>query len=98
MTTVRVDDMSSEMLHLIVAQLEGRDIDPWHLFLREADVMERWGPVYLVHVRLPYKIAGLSAWKSGIDPDPLAACARAYLKTRLGNEIDLTRCEIVPQG
>ena len=57
--------------------------DPWQLFLRVADVMERWGPIYVVHVRMPEKINGLTVWVGGRSTCPIEACMRAYLKSRL---------------
>lgn len=80
------DELSGEQLRQAAALADGAvDVDafdPLALFLRVADVMERWGPVYVVHVRMPEKIAGLTNWVAGRGPDPLDACMRAFLKSR----------------
>ena len=82
------DTLSGEQLRQAAAIADGAvDVDafdPWQLFLRVADVMERWGPVYVVHVRMPEKISGLTNWVSGRGPDPLDACMRAFIKSRAG--------------
>ena len=81
------DDLSGEQLRQAAALADGAvDVDafdPWALFLRVADVMERWGPVYVVHVRMPEKINGLTVWVGGRSTCPIEACMRAYLKSRM---------------
>ena len=83
---MRPDDLSGEQLRQAAALADGAvdvaSFDPWQLFLRVADVMERWGPVYVVHVRMPEKISGLTNWMSGEGACPLDACMRAFLKSR----------------
>lgn len=80
------DDLTGEQLRHAAAIADGvvdvDSFDPWQLFLRVADVMERWGPVYVVHVRMPVKIGGLTNWIAGRGSDPLEACLRAFLKSR----------------
>ena len=80
------DNLSGEQLRQAAALADGAvdvdSFDPWQLFLGVADVMERWGPVYVVHVRMPGKVAGVTNWVAGKGPDPLDACMRAYLKSR----------------
>ena len=82
------DTLSGEQLRHAAALADGAvDVDafdPWQLFLRVADVMERLGPVYVVHVRMPGKVGGITNWVAGKGPDPLDACMRAYLKSRVG--------------
>ena len=83
---MRPDDLSGEQLRQAAALADGAvdvaSFDPWQLFLRVADVMERWGPVYVVHVRMPEKISGLTNWMSGEGACPLDACMRAFIKSR----------------
>ena len=83
---MRPDDLSGEQLRQAAAIADGAvdvaSFDPWQLFLRVADVMERWGPVYVVHVRMPRRIAGLTAWMPGEGACPLDACMRAFIKSR----------------
>ena len=85
---MNVDDLSGEQLAHAAALADGvvdvAAFDPWALFLRVADVMERWGPVYVVHVRMPQKVAGCTNWMPGRGVDPLEACLRAFLKSRMG--------------
>lgn len=80
------DDLTGEQLRQAAAIADGAvDVDafdPWALFLRVADVMERWGPVYVVHVRMSEQIGGLTNWVAGRGGDPLEACLRAFLKSR----------------
>lgn len=80
------DTLSGEQLRHAAAIADGAvdvaSFDPRQLFLRVADVMERWGPVYVVHVRMPQKIGGVTNWMPGRGGDPLEACLRAYLKSR----------------
>lgn len=81
------DTLSGEQLRQAAALADGAvdvaSFDPWQLFLRVADVMERWGPIYVVHVRMPEKINGLTVWVGGRSTCPIEACMRAYLKSRL---------------
>lgn len=81
------DDLSGEQLRHAAALADGvvdvAAFDPWALFLRVADVMERWGPVYVVHVRMPTQVGGLTNWMGGTGQDPLEACLRAFIKSRL---------------
>lgn len=83
------DTLSGEQLRYAAAIADGAvdvaSFDPWQLFLRVADVMERWGPVYVVHVRMPEKINGQTNWMGGRGGCPLEACMRAYLKSRTGD-------------
>ena len=83
---MRPDDLTGEQLRQAAALADGAvDVDafdPWALFLRVADVMERWGPVYVVHVRLPRRIAGLTAWVNARGACPFEACMRAFIKSR----------------
>lgn len=81
---MRPDDLTKEQLHQAVALIEGAGADPWELFLRVACVMERWGRVYVVSVKMPEKVAGLTVWMTGQGDCPLEACMRAYLKSRVG--------------
>ena len=85
---MRPDDLSGEQLRHAAALADGAvdvaSFDPWQLFLRVADVMERWGPVYVVHVRMPEKISGLTNWMAGEGACPLDACMRAFIKSRRG--------------
>ena len=80
------DDLSGEQLRQAAALADGAvdvaSFDPWQLFLRVADVMERWGPVYVVHVRMPGRVAGLTSWMHGRGSCPLEACMRAFIKSR----------------
>ena len=80
------DDLSGEQLRQAAAAADGAvDVDafdPWQLFLRVADVMERWGALWVVYVRMPEKIAGLTNWMGGTGGDPLEACLRAFVKSR----------------
>ena len=82
----RPDDLRGWRLRLAAARAEGCadyfSFDPLALFVREAAVMERWGPVYVVHVRMPEKISGLTNWMSGEGACPLEACMRAFIKSR----------------
>ena len=81
------DTLSGEQLRQAAALADGAvdvaSFDPWQHFLRVADVMERWGPIYVVHVRMPEKINGLTVWVGGRSTCPIEACMRAYLKSRL---------------
>lgn len=83
-----IDKLRGEQLAHLAALVDGvvdvASFDPWALFMREADVMERWGAVYVVHVRMPEKIAGLTNWMSGEGACPLEACMRAFIKSRAG--------------
>ena len=83
---MRPDDLTGEQLRQAAALADGAvDVDafdPWQLFLRVADVMERWGPVYVVHVRMPHKIGGMTVWMAGRGACPLDACMRAFIKSR----------------
>ena len=85
---MRPDDLTGEQLRLAAAIADGAvdvaSFDPWQLFLRVADVMERWGPVYVVHVRMPQKVAGCTNWMQGRGACPLDACMRAFIKSRRG--------------
>ena len=80
------DTLSGEQLRHAAAladrAVDVASFDPWQLFLRVADVMERWGPVYVVHVRMPEKISGLTNWMHGRGACPLDACMRAFIKSR----------------
>ena len=80
------DTLTGEQLRHAAALADGAvdvdALDPWQLFLRVADVMERWGPVYVVHVRMPQKVGGVTNWMPGRGVDPLEACLRAFLKSR----------------
>ena len=82
------DTLSGEQLRQAAALADGAvdvaSFDPWQLFLRVADVMERWGPVYVVHVRMPQKVGGVTNWMPGRGSCPIEACMRAYLKSRAG--------------
>lgn len=84
---MNVDDLSGEQLRQAAALADGAvDVDafdPLALFLREACVMERWGPVYVIHVRMPDKVSGLTNWMSGHGACPFEACMRAFIKSRL---------------
>ena len=68
------DDLNGEQLRHAAALADGAvDVDafdPWQLFLRVADVMERWGPVYVVHVRMPQKVAALPTGCRGAGHAP----------------------------
>lgn len=78
-----VDQLHGDALVNVAALAEGVDpayFDKYALFLREADVMERWGKKYLVHVRMPNKIAGMTNWMPGEGECPLDACMRAFIK------------------
>lgn len=80
-----VDSMVGQELLHEAALVDGVDparYDALGLFMRVADVMERWGKIYVVHVRLPYKVDGLSAWVGAVGPDPLTACMRAHVKSK----------------
>lgn len=83
---MNVDDLSGEQLRQAAALADGAvdvdSFDPWALFLRVADVMERWGPVYVVHVRIPGKVGGVTHWMPGRGSCPLEACMRAFVKSR----------------
>jgi len=80
------DDLTGEQLRHAAAIADGAvdvdSFDPWHPFLRVADVMERCGPVYVVHVRMPQKVGGVTNWIPGRGVDPLEACLLAFLKSR----------------
>ena len=82
------DTLSGEQLRQAAAIADGAvDVDafdPWQLFLMVADVMERWGPVYVVHVRMAQKVGGVTNWMRGRGSCPIEACMRAYLKSRMG--------------
>ena len=85
---MRPDDLTGEPLRQAAALADGAvDVgafDPLELFLREACVMEKWGAIYVVHVRLPRRIAGLTAWVKAQGACPLDACMRAFIKSRRG--------------
>ena len=80
------DTLTGEQLRHAAALADGAvdaaSFDPWALFMREADVMERWGAVYVVHVRMPQRVAGCTNWMPGRGVDPLEACLRAFIKSR----------------
>ena len=82
------DDLRGWRLRLAAAHAYGCtdyfSFDPWQLFLMVADVMERWGPVYVVHVRMPQKVGGVTNWMPGRGSCPIEACMRAFLKSRVG--------------
>ena len=44
--------------------------------------MEKWGTRYVVSVKMPYKIAGLTVWMTADGLCPFEACMRAFLKSR----------------
>lgn len=73
----------AELVNAVAAHLGvmPHEVCPLLVFLAQADVMERWGAVWVVHVRLPFKVAGVSAWVTGKGPDPLVACLSGYLKS-----------------
>ena len=79
-----VDDLTGDALLEAASRASGcdnpADFKPLVLFCELADVMERWGPIYVVHVRMPKRVAGLTSWMCGEGSDPLEACLRAYLK------------------
>lgn len=78
------DKLTSEQLAYACAAVEGVDrgaFSPISLFMREADIMQRFGPLYVVHVRVPGN-ARPHAWAEGRGTCPLDACMRAYLKSR----------------
>lgn len=79
-----VDDLAGDALLAAASRASGcenpAEFKPLELFCEFADVMERWGPVYLVHVRMPKRVNGLTSWMAGEGSDPLEACLRAYLK------------------
>lgn len=81
------DDLSGEQLRQAAALADGAvdvaSFDPWALFLRVACVMEKWGTRYVVSVKMPYKIGGLTVWMTADGLCPLEACMRAYLKSRM---------------
>lgn len=81
-----VDDLRGWRLRLAAAHAYGCtdyfSFDPWVLFIEHADVMERWGALWVVYVRMPEKIAGLTNWMGGNGGGPLEACLRAFLKSR----------------
>lgn len=62
-----------------IERVEPQDLDPWALFMRRAEVMERWGSIYVVHVRNQKKVNGLTAWSKGQASCPLRACMHAVL-------------------
>ena len=68
------DDLNGEQLRHAAALADGAvdvaSFDPLALFLRVADVMERWGPVYVVHVRMPQKVGGVTNWMPGAGHAP----------------------------
>lgn len=80
------DTLSGEQLRHAAAIADGAvdvaSFDPRHLFLREARVMEKWGTRYVVSVKMPHKIAGLTVWMTADGLCPFEACMRAYLKSR----------------
>lgn len=81
-----VDGLRGWRLRLAAANASGCtdyfSFDPLELFLREARVMERWGPTYVVHVKITEKVAGLTNWMPGEGSCPLEACMRAFIKSR----------------
>ena len=81
-----VDDLRGWRLRLAAAHAYGCtdyfSFDPWVLFIEHADVMERWGALWVVYVRMPEKIAGLTNWMPGRGACPLDACMRAFIKSR----------------
>lgn len=91
-----VDDLRGWRLRLAAAHAYGCTdyftFDPWTLFIEAADVMERWGPIYEVHVRMPKKVLGLTSWMSGRGTDPLDACLRAVIKRREAVSGDAWAC------
>lgn len=58
--------------------------DPARLFTREAAVMERWGPIYVVHVLGPADADGIRNFVQGQGADPMEACMRAFVRSRAG--------------
>lgn len=80
-----VDSMIGHELLCAAAAVDGVSPEQYSamdLFMRVADVMERWGKVYVVHVRLPHRVDGFSAWVGAVGPDPLTACLRAHVKSK----------------
>ena len=79
-----VDDLVGDALLAAASRASGcdnpADFKPLVLFCEVAEVMERWGPIYVVHVRMPKRVTGLTSWMAGEGSDPLEACLRAYLK------------------
>ena len=80
------DDLTGEQLRHAAALADGSvdvaSFDPVALFAREAHVMEKWGTRYVVSVKMPYKIAGLTVWMTADGLCPFEACMRAFLKSR----------------
>lgn len=83
-----VDDLTGDALLEAASRASGcdnpADFKPLVLFCEVAEVMERWGPIYVVHVRMPQKIGGITNWIPGRGSCPIDACMRAYLKSRVG--------------
>ena len=83
---MRPDDLTGEQLRHAAALADGAvdvaSFNPLHLFLREARVMEKWGARYVVSVKMPNKVSGLTAWMTADGLCPFEACMRAYLKSR----------------
>ena len=79
-----VDELESDQLLAAASRASGcsntANFKPWALFCEVAQVMERWGPVYRVHVEMPQRVAGRTNWMPGEGSSPLDACLRAYLK------------------